>query len=135
MVHLHGTHVPVEEPSTASQADVALLNFDVRSTPESGHSPTRSECRLWARSSGWLQGRDGVASAEDVHTSLSQGSIQLFIELAAPHSISSSARASSDCGTVSPSAFPVLRLIFSSYFVGACTGRLAGFSPLRMRST
>jgi hypothetical protein len=25
-------------------------------------------------------------------------------------------------------------LITSSYFVGACTGRSAGFSPLRMRS-
>jgi hypothetical protein len=28
-----------------------------------------------------------------------------------------------------------LRLITVSYFVGASTGRLAGFSPLRMRST
>src|SRR6516164_9156733 len=28
-----------------------------------------------------------------------------------------------------------LRLITSSYLVGACTGRSAGFSPLRMRST
>jgi hypothetical protein len=32
-------------------------------------------------------------------------------------------------------ALAVLRLITSSYFVGACTGRSAGFSPLRMRST
>jgi len=31
-----------------SKADVTLLNFDVRFTPESGHSPTRSECLLWA---------------------------------------------------------------------------------------
>jgi hypothetical protein len=29
----------------------------------------------------------------------------------------------------------VLRLITNSYLVGACTGRSAGFSPLRMRST
>jgi hypothetical protein len=28
-----------------------------------------------------------------------------------------------------------LELITSSYLVGACTGRSAGFSPLRMRST
>jgi hypothetical protein len=28
-----------------------------------------------------------------------------------------------------------LRLIASSYFTGACTGRSAGLSPLRMRST
>jgi hypothetical protein len=33
-----------------SKADVTLLNFDVRFTPESGHSPTRSGCLLWARS-------------------------------------------------------------------------------------
>ena len=32
-------------------------------------------------------------------------------------------------------AFAVLRLMTSSYLVGACTGRSAGFSPLRMRST
>src|SRR5262249_41153283 len=56
-------------------------------------------------------------------------------ELAAHHSITSSARASSVGGTVRPSAFAVLRLITSSYLVGACTGRSAGFSPLRMRST
>ena len=30
------------------KADVTLLNFDVRFTPESGHSPTRSRCLLWA---------------------------------------------------------------------------------------
>src|SRR5262249_32975825 len=56
-------------------------------------------------------------------------------ELAPPHSITSSARASSDCGTVRSSAFAVLRLITNSYLVGACTGRSAGFSPLRIRST
>src|SRR5262249_41339292 len=51
------------------------------------------------------------------------------------HSITSSTRASSVSGTVRPIAFAVLRLITSSYFVGACTERSAGFSPLRMRST
>src|SRR5258707_11971820 len=56
-------------------------------------------------------------------------------ELAAVHSITSSARASSVSGTVRPSALAVLRLITNSYLVGACTGRSAGFSPLRMRST
>src|SRR5215469_4000391 len=55
-------------------------------------------------------------------------------ELAPFHSMTSSARASSEAGTVRPSAFAVLRLT-NSYFDGACTGRLAGFSPLRMRST
>src|SRR5262249_18485712 len=56
-------------------------------------------------------------------------------ELAALHSITSSARASNVAGTSSPSALAVLRLITSSYFVGGCTGRSVGFSPLRMRST
>src|SRR5262245_19047444 len=56
-------------------------------------------------------------------------------ELAPPHSMTSSARARSVGGTSMPSALAVLRLTTSSYFVGACTGRSAGFSPLRMRST
>ena len=51
------------------------------------------------------------------------------------YSITLSARSSSVGGTVRPSALAVLRLITSSYLVGACTGRSAGFSPLRMRST
>ena len=51
------------------------------------------------------------------------------------HSITSSARARIDCGTVRPSALAVLRLIISSYLVGTCTGSSAGFAPLRMRST
>ena len=38
-------------------------------------------------------------------------------------------------GLSRPSALAVLRLITISYLVGACTGRSAGFSPLRMRST
>src|SRR5215831_100209 len=49
------------------------------------------------------------------------------------YSITSSARASSDAGTVIPSAFAVLTLITSSNLVGCRTGRSAGFSPLRMR--
>src|SRR5262249_40078788 len=47
------------------------------------------------------------------------------------YSITSSARASSVGGTSMPSALAVLRLITSSYFVGACTGKSLGFSPLR----
>ena len=55
-------------------------------------------------------------------------------DVAAPfHSITSSARPSSVRGTVSPSALAVLRLMISSTFVACCTGRSAGFSPLRTR--
>ena len=51
------------------------------------------------------------------------------------YSITSSAVASSVGGTSIPSAMAVLRLMTSSYLVGACTGRSAGFSPLRIRPT
>src|SRR6516162_11119106 len=48
-------------------------------------------------------------------------------EIAAPdHSITSSARARRFGGTVRPSSFAVLRLITSSYLIGAWTGRSAG---------
>jgi hypothetical protein len=53
----------------------------------------------------------------------------------APYSITLSATASRVAGTSRPSAFAVLRLMASSNFVGACTGRSFGFSPFKMRST
>src|SRR5262249_3944190 len=56
-------------------------------------------------------------------------------EGAAPHSITSSARASTVGGISRPSALAVFRLTTSSCFVGACTGGWAGSSPLRMGST
>jgi hypothetical protein len=54
-------------------------------------------------------------------------------KVAPSHSITSSARASSVGGTVRPNALAVLRLMTSSILVACCTGRSAGFSPLRMR--
>ena len=51
------------------------------------------------------------------------------------HSITPSAPTSSEAGAVRSSAIAVLRVTTISYFTGACTGRSAGFSPLRMRST
>ena len=56
-------------------------------------------------------------------------------ELVPPHSITSSARASRNGGTVSPIVLAVLRLMTNSNFVGCSTGRSAGFSPLRILST
>jgi len=78
----------------------------VRFTPRSGHVQRASPCLLWAKSGHRYS-----------------------------YSITSSARASSAGGTVRPRLLAVLRLITSSYLVGACTGRSAGFSPLRIRST
>ena len=54
-------------------------------------------------------------------------------ELAALHSITSSAVASRDGGTLRPSVRAVCRLITNSNLVGCITGKSAGFSPLRMR--
>src|SRR5262245_12333775 len=51
------------------------------------------------------------------------------------HSITSSARCCRLNGTDRPSVLAVFRLMAISYVVGACTGRSAGFSPLRIRST
>src|SRR5262245_31846292 len=54
-------------------------------------------------------------------------------ELAAIHSITSSARPMSGSGNARPSVLAVFRLTTNSTFVDCCTGRSAGFSPLRMR--
>src|SRR6185369_10009668 len=48
-------------------------------------------------------------------------------QLPPPHSITSSARASSVGGTAMPKVLAVLRLTTNSYLVGACTGKSAGF--------
>src|SRR5262249_56964792 len=51
-------------------------------------------------------------------------------ELAPPYSITSSARASSAGGISRPSAFAVLRLMTSSYLVGACHRQIGRFLAL-----
>ena len=88
-----------------SKVDVTLSNFDVRFTPESRHSPTRSGCLLWANTGSRCS-----------------------------HSITSSAATRRAGGTLRPRAFAVFKFRIVSNFVGACNGRSAGFSPLRMRS-
>ena len=52
-----------------------------------------------------------------------------------PHSITSSARASTDGGTVRPSALAVLRLMTSSNRVACSMGKSPGLSPLSILST
>src|SRR5262245_1904588 len=56
-------------------------------------------------------------------------------ELAASHSITSSARASSDGGTVRPIAFAAITFSASSNLVGCSTGKSPGFAPRRILST
>src|SRR5262249_8501417 len=55
-----------------------------------------------------------------------------FDEFAPPHSITSSAVASTFAGIARPSATAVVRLITNSNLVGCSTGRSAGLAPLRM---
>src|SRR5262245_1054022 len=50
-------------------------------------------------------------------------------ELATPHSITSSAMASSEGGTSMPNTFAVLRLITNSNLVGRSTGSSSGLAP------
>src|SRR5262249_47538912 len=56
-------------------------------------------------------------------------------EIAPPHSITSSARASKVGGKVMPRVLAVLRFRTRSNLVGCCTGRSPGFSPLSTRPT
>ena len=56
-------------------------------------------------------------------------------ELAAPHSITSSARNKNSRLIVSPSSRPVVRLRASSNLLGCSTGNSAGFAPLRILTT
>jgi hypothetical protein len=51
------------------------------------------------------------------------------------YSITSSAVASNIGGTLRPKVLAVLRLIAKSNFAGCMTGRLAGFSPFKIRAT
>src|SRR3989304_5572382 len=51
------------------------------------------------------------------------------------HRITSSARISTDWGSVRPRALAVVRLMTSWYRVGCSTGKSAGFAPFRILST
>jgi hypothetical protein len=76
------------------------------------------------------------AASDDWHTTGagSRRAAEQRYELAALHSITSSASASSLSGTLRPSALAVVRLMTSLNLVAACTGSSAGLAPLRMRS-
>ena len=116
-------HVAADRPVRLLQplqerSDAGLIFWIVRGCGQQHADPTHPLALLRARRE---RPRDRSAECCDEFSPL--------------HSITSSARASTDGGMVRPSAFAVLRLMTSSYLVGACTGRSAGFSPLRMRST
>ena len=56
------------------------------------------------------------------------------VQRSAPYSITSSARAITEAGTVMPSACAVLRLILRWKRVGCSNGSSAGLAPLKRRS-
>src|SRR5262249_29561303 len=64
-----------------------------------------------------------------------RGAAEQRDDLAALHSITSSARASSDGGTSRPSMRAVWALMTSSNLADCSTGRSVGLAPLRMRPT
>ena len=70
-----------------------------------------------------------IPATENLHTSRLMQSQQIQ----SLYSITSSARPDRGSGIVMPSVLAVLRLMYSSTFVACCTGRSAGFSPLRTR--
>ena len=147
--------VPVDQNGIDLSLDVVLRNFSKSLDGQSVTVPINSkilaiyesellkfgnECQML-----WCIGRRLMQAADPIHTAG-------FLRVAGQrpchcrttkktderpplHSISSSARASSVGGMVRPSALAVVRLIAVTYLVGACTGRSAAFSPLRMRST
>src|SRR5262245_46151456 len=115
------------------QSAFAVASHNKRAHPlvERRAPPTKGES---TRSAGWAQASMHQPSTSCVSARRRRAADERD-ELAPLHSITSSARASSVGGTSRPSSSAVLRLITSSYFVGACTGRSAGFSPFKMRST
>ena len=92
--------------------------------------PARRYCGQYWRDSrhGWRV-RKWTLMTHSVNSQPSITALQKF------HSITSSAVASTDCGMVRPNVVAVLRFTTNSNLVGFWTGRSAGFSPRRMRST
>ena len=76
----------------------------------------------------WIRNNDRRTAHEPLNLPLDCEHAHVSRSFALRHSITSSARASSDCGTVRPSALAVLRLMTSSNLVGCCTGRSAGLA-------
>ncbi len=112
----------------------AVGDRDIAALDEAGRRQTLPD----RRDSAGFHGLGGAAEiADHRHRRLLRGRGQRCSEqrpaaedeVAAPHSITSSAAASSNCGTVRPSALAVFRLITSSNLVGCCTGDRPAWRP------
>src|SRR5262245_1846021 len=96
-------------------------------------------CRVQSRCNEFAaQGRPGASDVKGALVYLLVGLLRAAeqrYELAAFHSITSSARASSVGGTVRASALAVLRLMINSKRVGCSTGKSPGFVPFKIFPT
>jgi hypothetical protein len=125
----------------AQRLDAALVGGRVPSTPRFGPRQIPTLLKPWRNAPNCFTYKAGEPTLSHPITGIagccalaaSGRAAEQRDELAPSHSITSSARPSSGSGTVRPSALGVLRLIISSTLVACCTGRSAGFSPLRMR--
>ena len=77
------------------------------------------------------QGRLSTQSSRSDFSKAVVGRIRAIGDHGEPSLMTSSARFSTDCGTLRPSAFAALSLITSSNLVGCSTGRSAAFAPLK----
>jgi len=100
-------------------------------------SPTRTNCcssdrkrRSISRTLGSIA---GISSLTKHGAPPWKGESDKRDERAPLHSITSSARASSEIGKLRPSVFAIFKLITSSTLVDCWTGRSAGFVPVRIR--
>jgi hypothetical protein len=105
------------EPSRPDPAYHRLLKDSARSLASASVEPNDRHCRLLRAESA----RHRQCAAYE-H------------QLAPVHSMTSSAPASKDRGTVSPSVFAVFRFMTNSSFVGCSTGKSPGFAPLNILS-
>src|SRR3954449_10320851 len=113
-----GLQVTAIDPAQRSQASVQCLHarprFLIGFVERQPHADPASRAGL-LRVRGERPGKGRAAKKRE--------------ELPPGHSITSSASRRNDSGTLNPIALAALRLMTSSYLVGACTESSAGFSP------
>ena len=119
------------------QRQMCFANLSLGGLSAARHD--RPQLRPTSRQAGWvtrpLRRRSDRADHGVISAGLNEEQRAGQAASAPPHCVASSARASTVAGNSRPSAKAVLVLITNSNLVGACTGKSAGFAPLRMRST
>src|SRR5262245_21216052 len=130
-----------ETASTPAVASISAVTVEDASAYQPLYAVRRGNAagtrKLQVKSAGTWRGRSiaRFTSKRDHYVGRGCCADKKRTELPPPHSITSSARASSVGGIVMPSAFAVLRLMTSSNFIGCSTGSSPGLTPLRILST